>query len=81
MPTVGGYLLWYAGAQRTDAARAALYTGLMPVSAVALAALVLAEPVGPRQLVGVACVLAGIAMSAVRPRQGARSAPRRPHGA
>jgi drug/metabolite transporter (DMT)-like permease len=64
VPTVGGYLLWYAGAQRTDAARAALYTGLMPVSAVALAALALGEPVGPRQLAGVACVLGGIAMSA-----------------
>jgi drug/metabolite transporter (DMT)-like permease len=66
VPTVGGYLLWYAGAQRTDAARAALYTGLMPVSAVALAALVLGEPVGARQLAGVACVLAGIAASARR---------------
>jgi drug/metabolite transporter (DMT)-like permease len=66
VPTVGGYLLWYAGAQRTDAARAALYTGLMPVSAVALAALVLGEPVGARQLAGVVCVLAGIAASARR---------------
>jgi drug/metabolite transporter (DMT)-like permease len=38
----------------------------MPVSAVALAALVLGEPVGARQLAGVACVLAGIAASARR---------------
>jgi drug/metabolite transporter (DMT)-like permease len=61
VPTVGGYLLWYAGAARASAARAALYTAVLPVSAVALAALVLGEPVGARQAIGVGCVLAAIA--------------------
>jgi drug/metabolite transporter (DMT)-like permease len=65
VPTVGGYLLWYAGAARATAARAALYTGVLPVSAVLLAALVLGEPVGPRQLLGLGCVLAAIALSAL----------------
>jgi drug/metabolite transporter (DMT)-like permease len=67
VPTVGGYLLWYAGAARASAARAALYTGLLPVSAVVLAATVLGEAIGLRQLVGVGCVLAAIAVAARRP--------------
>ena len=64
VPTVGGYLLWYAGAERVDAGRAALYTAVLPVAALALAALVLHEPIGVRQLAGAACVLAAIAASA-----------------
>jgi drug/metabolite transporter (DMT)-like permease len=70
VPTVGGYLLWYAGAERVDAGRAALYTAVLPVSALALAALVLHEPIGPRQLAGAACVLAAIAASAAPRRRG-----------
>jgi drug/metabolite transporter (DMT)-like permease len=65
VPTVGGYLLWYAGAERVSASVASLYTAMLPVSAVALAALVLGEPVGARQLAGVACVLAAIGAIAV----------------
>ena len=72
VPTVGGYLLWYAGAARASAARAALSTGVLPVSAVALAAVVLGEPIGARQLLGVGCVLAAIAAGAL----GERRAPR-----
>ena len=71
MPTVGGYLLWYAGAARVDAGRAALYTAVLPVAALVLAAAVLHEPVGVRQLVGAACVLAAIAASAVPWRRNA----------
>jgi drug/metabolite transporter (DMT)-like permease len=70
VPTVGGYLLWYAGAERVDAGRAALYTAVLPVSALALAALVLHEPIGARQLAGAACVLAAIAASASPRRRG-----------
>ena len=70
VPTVGGYLLWYAGAERVDAGRAALYTAVLPVSALALAALVLHEPIGVRQLAGAACVLAAIAVSASPRRRG-----------
>ena len=62
--------LWYAGAERVDAGRAALYTAVLPVSALALAALVLHEPIGVRQLIGAACVLAAIAVSTVPGRRG-----------
>jgi len=69
VPTVGGYLLWYAGAERVSAGRAALYTAVLPVSALVLAALVLHEPIGARQLAGAACVLAAIAASAAPGRR------------
>lgn len=34
VPTVGGYLLWYAGAARVSGAEAALFTAVAPVAAV-----------------------------------------------
>ncbi|MCY1201624.1 MAG: DMT family transporter [Achromobacter veterisilvae] len=62
VPTVGGFLLWYAGAARVKGAEAALFTALAPVSAVALAAGLLGEPLAGGQLAGMACVLAGVAI-------------------
>jgi drug/metabolite transporter (DMT)-like permease len=63
VPTVGGYLLWYAGAARVSAGVASLYTAVLPVSALILAALVLKEPISLAQLAGAACVLAAIAVT------------------
>jgi len=62
VPTVAGFLLWYAGAERVSGAEASLFTAVAPVSALLLAALVLGEPVTARQLLGVACVLASVAI-------------------
>ncbi|EHK63672.1 DMT family transporter [Achromobacter arsenitoxydans] len=59
-PTVGGFLLWYAGAARVRGSDAALFTALAPVSAVLLAAGLLGEPLGAAQLGGMACVLGGV---------------------
>lgn len=60
LPTVGGFLLWYAGAARVNGAEAALFTALAPVSAVALAAGLLGESLAPAQLAGMACVLGAV---------------------
>ncbi|MBX5194863.1 DMT family transporter [Rhizobium sp. NZLR10] len=60
VPTVGGFLLWYAGAARVSGTEAALFTALAPVSAVMLAFLILGEPVGLNQIAGIACVLAAV---------------------
>lgn len=60
VPTVGGFLLWYAGAARVSGAEASLFTALAPVSALFLAALLLNEPVGPVEMFGVGCVLAAV---------------------
>lgn len=70
VPTVGGFLLWYAGAARVSGAEAALYTAAAPVTAVALAALWLAEPVGPAQLAGMAAVVLAILLVARFPTEG-----------
>ncbi|MBY5866028.1 DMT family transporter [Rhizobium leguminosarum] len=60
VPTVGGFLLWYAGAERVSGTEAALVTALAPVSAVMLAFIILGEPVGLSQIAGIACVLAAV---------------------
>ncbi|TBY68927.1 DMT family transporter [Rhizobium leguminosarum bv. viciae] len=60
VPTVGGFLLWYAGAERVSGTEAALFTALAPVSAVMLAFIILGEPVGLSQIAGIACVLAAV---------------------
>ncbi|SEI69295.1 DMT family transporter [Paraburkholderia diazotrophica] len=57
VPTVLGFVLWYAGAARVSGAEAGLVTALVPVSTLALAAGVLHEPISRAQLMGVACVL------------------------
>ncbi|MGO7258984.1 EamA family transporter, partial [Rhizobium brockwellii] len=60
VPTVGGFLLWYAGAERVSGTEAALFTAVAPVSAVMLAFIILGESVGLHQLAGIACVLAAV---------------------
>jgi drug/metabolite transporter (DMT)-like permease len=60
IPTVGGFLLWYAGAARVSGAEAALFTAVAPVSAVVLAAALLGEQVGYSQMFGIGCVLVAV---------------------
>ncbi|NNU65125.1 DMT family transporter [Rhizobium indicum] len=60
VPTVGGFLLWYAGAERVSGTEAALFTAVAPVSAVMLAFVILGEPVGFSQIAGIACVFAAV---------------------
>ncbi|MEZ2127019.1 MULTISPECIES: DMT family transporter [unclassified Sinorhizobium] len=60
VPTVGGFLLWYAGAARVSGSEASLFTAFAPASAVTFAGLFLAEPIGTNQLIGIGCVLAAI---------------------
>lgn len=59
-PTVGGFVLWYAGAERVSGSDAALFTAIAPVSAVLLAALLLGEALSASQLTGMACVLGAV---------------------
>ncbi len=66
--TVLAYLFWFTGIVRAPATVAGLFTGVMPVSAVTLAVLVLGEPLRWQQLAGCCGVLAGIALLYVRKR-------------
>ncbi|WP_153099749.1 DMT family transporter [Paraburkholderia hayleyella] len=60
VPTVGGFLLWYSGAARVSGSEAATFTAVAPLTAVALAALVLGEQIGLVQTFGVAAVIFAI---------------------
>lgn len=68
VPTVGGFILWYAGTAQVSAAEASLFTALAPVSAVLMAGVFLGEAVSVTQVVGIICVLlAVLLLSAFRP--------------
>ena len=55
--TVLAYLLWFAGVRGVTASTAAVYTGWLPVSAVALSSLLLREPLTLWHALGLGCVL------------------------
>ncbi len=68
--TVLAYLFWFAGIVSVPAPIAGVFTGIMPLSAVILSALVLGEQLQWTHYVGCLCVLAGIALiSGIRPRK------------
>lgn len=54
------YLIWYTGVQRIGAARTSMYSNVVPVVAMSVAALWLGEPVTREKLIGVAAVLCGV---------------------
>ena len=58
--TAAAYMLWFYGVVRVDAATAGVVTGIMPVAALACAALWCGETVGGREAAGCVGVLAGI---------------------
>lgn len=64
VPTVGGFLLWYAGSARTTGVRASLATVWLPVSALLLSMAVLGESVRAWQWAGLGCVLAAVVLAA-----------------
>lgn len=67
VPTILGFVLWYAGSARLGGAEAAISTALMPVTAVLLSALVLGESPGLHHLLGIALVLAAMALPLTAP--------------
>lgn len=67
LPTVGGFLLWYAGSSRTSGATASLTTAWLPIAALLLSALVLGEPVRAAQWGGLACVVAAMVLAIAPP--------------
>ncbi len=57
------YLIWYTAVQRIGSARTSIYSNLVPVVAMAVAAVWLGESLGPRKVLGAAAVLAGVAVT------------------
>jgi drug/metabolite transporter (DMT)-like permease len=64
--TVVAFLLWTHGVAQLPASTAAVFTGVLPVSAVTLSWLVLGEPILLAHLIGGACVLGAIGLAARR---------------
>jgi drug/metabolite transporter (DMT)-like permease len=61
------YTIWYAAVREIGSARTSVYSNLVPLVAMATAALLLGEPLGIRKILGAAAVLVGVALTRVRP--------------
>jgi drug/metabolite transporter (DMT)-like permease len=57
------HLWWYAAVERVGPSRAAIFMNVTPLVGMALAAVLLGEPIGPWQIAGVLLVLAGVALT------------------
>lgn len=65
--TVVAFILWFQGVMKVPASTAAVFTGIMPVSAVLLSYLVLQEPFAWSHVWGGLCVLAGLRLITMEP--------------
>ena len=63
------YTIWYSAVREIGSARTSIYSNLIPIVAMMTAVAFLGEPLGPRQLAGAALVLAGVALTRLRPRR------------
>jgi len=61
------YTIWYTAVREIGSARTSVYSNLIPIIAMMTAVLFLHERIGPRQLAGAALVLAGVALTRLRP--------------
>ena len=57
------YVLWYTGVQRLGSSRTAIYSNLVPVVAMVVAALSLREPIGVIKLAGATLVLTALVLT------------------
>lgn len=62
--TVVAFVLWFKGLATIPASTAGAFTGMIPITAVISAAILLHERVGIAHLIGMGCVLAGILLVA-----------------
>jgi drug/metabolite transporter (DMT)-like permease len=57
------YLIWYTGVQKIGAARTSIYSNLVPIVAITVAAIWLGEPITAVKLGGAAAVLSGVLLT------------------
>ncbi|HXE79500.1 MAG TPA: DMT family transporter [Vicinamibacterales bacterium] len=62
---VVAYLIWYTGVQHLGNSHTSLYSNVVPIVAMAIAAVVLGEPLTLRKIAGAGAVLAGLALTRV----------------
>ena len=63
------YTIWYSAVREIGSARTSVYSNLIPIVAMLTAVLFLGEPVTMRQIAGAILVLAGVALTRIRPRK------------
>jgi drug/metabolite transporter (DMT)-like permease len=54
------YLVWYTGVQQIGPARTSMYSNLVPIVAMVVAAFWLGEPLGGAKILGAVAVLSGV---------------------
>lgn len=57
------YLTWYTGVQKIGPARTSMYSNLVPIVAMTVAALWLGEPLGTAKVIGATAVLGGVLLT------------------
>ena len=67
--TALAYLCWYAGIKRCGAFTAAAFSGLMPMTSMILSALLLKESADVFQIIGGACIIAGMMLIGRRKKE------------
>jgi drug/metabolite transporter (DMT)-like permease len=60
------YLIWYGAVQKIGMARTSIYSNLVPISAMTVAALWLGEAITAQKMIGAALVLGGVALTRLR---------------
>lgn len=57
------HVWWYRAVERVGPSRSGVFMNVTPIVGVALAALLLGEPIGPWQVAGAVCVLGGVGLT------------------
>ena len=60
---VAAYVIWYTAVQKLGGGHTSMYSNLVPMVAMGIAALVLGEPLTATKLIGAAAVLSGVALT------------------
>jgi len=60
---VVAYAIWYTAVQRLGGSRTAVYSNVVPIVAMSIAAIVLAEPITASKAAGAAAVILGVALT------------------
>jgi drug/metabolite transporter (DMT)-like permease len=63
-----GYIVWNAAVQRLGATHTAIYSNLVPLAAMLVAALWLHEPMSPAKFVAAGLIIAGVVLTRLQPR-------------
>jgi drug/metabolite transporter (DMT)-like permease len=63
-----GYVVWNAAVQRLGATQTAIYSNLVPLAAMVVAALWLREPMSPTKLAAAALIIGGVLLTRLQPR-------------